>query len=67
MAARWARQEKIDKGAFGTVWRVVRESGGDGPTDARAQGGSQGRRGPTGRLAEAGCMKLRAAWSTIWR
>ena len=32
MAARWARQEKLGKGAFGIVWRVVRESGG-GPTE----------------------------------
>ena len=37
MAARWARQEKIGKGAFGTVWRVVRVSDGEGPTEARYQ------------------------------
>ena len=61
------RGGKKRRRALGTIWRVVRESGGDGPTDAHAQGGMQGRRGPTGRLAEAGCMKLRAAWSTIWR
>ena len=38
VAARWARQEKIGKGAFGTVWRVVRVSGGEGPTEALYQG-----------------------------
>ena len=37
VAARWARQEKIGKGAFGNVWRVVRVSGGEGPTEARDQ------------------------------
>jgi hypothetical protein len=56
VAARWARQEKIGKGAFGTVWRVVRESEGGPPTEERSQSENQGRyRAVSGlNLAEAG-------------
>ena len=57
MAARWARQEKLGKGAFGIVWRVVRESGG-GPTEVtlkvETKADVAGQRGPTVWLAEAG-------------